>query len=69
MESRRKKFSAAFKAKLALAAVKSLEKGFEETLTVIRLGLSEWLRRSFRSTNLIESCFSRADNLCGDVKH
>lgn len=51
------------------AAARSLDEGFEETLTVNRLGLSEQLRQLFRSTNIIESCFSLADDLCRNVKH
>lgn len=51
------------------AAAKSLEEGFEETLTVNRLSLPENLRRTFSSTNTIESCFSLADDLCRNVKH
>jgi len=51
------------------AAAKSLEEGFEETLTVNRLGLPEQLRRLFSSTNIIESCFSLSDDLCRNVKH
>ena len=51
------------------AAARSLEEGFEETLTVNRLGLPEQLRRLFSSTNIIESCFSLADDLCRNVKH
>jgi len=37
------------------SAAKSLREGLEETLTVQRLGLPEQLRRSLRSTNIIES--------------
>jgi putative transposase len=55
-------------ASINLAAAKSLEEGFDETLTVIRMGLPELLRKSFSSTNLIQSCFSRADDLCRNVK-
>jgi len=55
-------------ASINLAAARSLEEGFDETLTVIRLGLPELLRKSLSSTNLIESCFSRADDLCRNVK-
>jgi len=51
------------------AAARSLEEGFEETLTINRLGLSEQLRRLFSSTNIIESCFSLADDMCRNVKH
>jgi len=40
-------------------AARSLEEGLEETLTLHRLGRNEKLRRSFSSTNLIESCFAR----------
>jgi transposase-like protein len=41
--------------KLNPSAAKSLREGLEETLTVLRLGLPEQLRRSLRSTNIIES--------------
>ena len=41
----------------------------EETLTINRLGLPLQLRRLFSSTNIIESCFSRAGDLCRGVKH
>lgn len=37
------------------SAVNSLEEGFEETLTVHRLGVHKELRRSFTTTNMIES--------------
>jgi putative transposase len=50
-------------------AARSLEEGFEEKLTVNLLRLSEQLRRLFSSTNIIESCFSLADDLCRNVKH
>ena len=50
------------------AAARSLEEGFDQTLTVNRLGLPEQLRRLFSSTNIIESCFSLADDLCRNVK-
>lgn len=39
-------------------AAASLHEGMEETLTIHRLTLPEELRKSLRSTNLIESCFS-----------
>jgi len=38
-----------------LSAVNSLEEGFEETLTLHRLGLFEKLGRSFKTTNAIEN--------------
>ncbi len=37
------------------SAVASLEEGLEESLTVQRLGLSKELRRSLKTTNVIES--------------
>jgi transposase-like protein len=49
------------------AAAASLEEGMEETLTINRLGLPPQLRRLFSSTNMIESCFSRAGDLCRRV--
>jgi len=50
------------------AAARSLEEGMEETLTINRLSLPPQLRRLFASTNIIESCFSRAGDLCRGVK-
>jgi len=35
---------------------------------VNKLGLSQELRRLFGSKNMIESCLSRAHDLCGNVK-
>ncbi len=49
-------------------AARSLEEGLEETLTVTRLGLHEDLIKTFASTNLIESCFSRTEELTRRVK-
>lgn len=37
------------------SAVRSLEEGFEETLTIHRIGMHEELKRSFKTTNIIES--------------
>ncbi len=51
------------------AAARSLEEGFEETLTVNRLQLPSQLRRLLASTNIIESCFSLTGDLCHNVKH
>lgn len=48
---------------------KRRESSVEETLTINRLGLPPQLRRIFSSTNLIESCFSRAGDLCRGVNH
>jgi transposase-like protein len=41
-------------------AAASLREGMAETLTVTRLGLPESLCRSLKSTNIVESSFSRA---------
>jgi len=38
-----------------ISAVNSLEEGFEETLTLHRLGMFEKLGRSFKTTNVIEN--------------
>jgi len=38
-------------------AARSLEEGMQETLTVVRLGLSDLLRRTFATTNPLESAF------------
>jgi len=40
------------------SAVNSLEEGFEETLTIQRLGMHRELMRSFKTTNMIESVMS-----------
>ena len=40
------------------SAARSLEEGLEETLTIHRLELPESLRKTLRSTNPIENCFS-----------
>jgi len=50
------------------AAARSLEEGLEETLTINRLRLPSQRRRLFAGTNLIESCFSRAGDLCRGVQ-
>jgi transposase-like protein len=50
------------------AAAHSLEEGFEETLTINRLGLSPQFRRLLASTNVIESCLSRVGDGCRNVK-
>jgi len=49
-------------------AAHSLEEGLEETLTVIRLGLTGDLKRFFSSTNAIESLFSRVRQITRRVK-
>jgi len=50
------------------SAVKSLEEGLEETLTIHRLGMMPDLRKSFRTTNCIESVNSMAKDLTRNVK-
>ena len=50
------------------SAARSLEEGMEETLTVHRLGVPEQLRRTLRSTNVIESAFSIVETICRNVK-
>lgn len=53
---------------LSPAAAASLREGLEETLTLHRLGVPESLRRTLRSTNPIESCFSATRKRCRNVK-
>ncbi len=50
------------------SAARSLEEGLEETLTLHRLDVPDSLRRSLRTTNIIENCFSKARHLCRNVK-
>lgn len=50
------------------SAAASLREGLEETLTLHRLGLPDSLRKSFQSTNLIESALSVASDVAGRVK-
>jgi transposase-like protein len=49
-------------------AAASLEEGLEETLTVVRLGVPEQLRRTLATTNPIESAFSVAESVTRRVK-
>lgn len=49
-------------------AAASLREGMEETLTVIRLGVPELLRKTLATTNPIESAFSVAENVTARVK-
>ena len=50
------------------AAAGSLDEGFEELMTVNKLKLPASLRKLFGSTNMIESCYSVAGDLCRNVK-
>jgi transposase-like protein len=49
-------------------AAASLEEGLDETLTVIRLGIPEILRRTLSNTNVIESALSVTRNVTARVK-
>jgi len=51
------------------SAVKSLDEGLEESLTVYRLGLHEALRRSFTTTNTIESVMAQIGQKTDRVDH
>ena len=50
------------------SALSSLEKGFEETLTLHRLGLMPMLKDSFRTTNCIENVNSLLAQLTHNVR-
>ena len=50
------------------SAARSLEKGLEETLTIHRLQVPDALRKTLRSTNPIENCFSFKQKYCRNVK-
>lgn len=54
--------------RINISAAESLEEGFEETLTLHRLGIPSVLRVSFSTTNLIESSFSRVRTVIRNVK-
>jgi transposase-like protein len=49
--------------------VKSLEEGLEETLTIHRIGLHRELRRSFSTTNIIESIHALVEQATSKVDH
>jgi len=53
---------------LAPGAAASLREGLDETLTVIDLGLPKLLRKSFSTTNAIESAFSGVRGVTRHVK-
>jgi len=50
------------------SAARSLEEGFEETLTVHKLRVPDQLRRTLSCTNVIESAFSIVETVCRNVK-
>jgi transposase-like protein len=51
------------------SAVRSLEEGFEETLTIHRLGMHEELKRSFKTTNIIESVMAVVGQKTGKIDY
>jgi transposase-like protein len=51
------------------SAVASLDEGFEETLTLHRLGVFPLVGRSLKTTNVLESVNSQAEERCGRVDH
>jgi hypothetical protein len=53
---------------LGRIAAASLEEGWEETLTVMRLGVPELLRKTLATTNPIESAFSVAESVTRRLK-
>jgi transposase-like protein len=50
------------------SAARSLEEGLDETITLHRIGVPTELRRVLRTTNPIESAFSRVRTVCQNVK-
>lgn len=62
------KTTAAWLARLSPAAAASLREGMEETLTVVKLGLPELLRRTLATTNPVESALSVAAKVTARVK-
>ena len=54
--------------RISPAAAASLEEGLKETLTVVRLGVPELLRKTLATTNPIESAFSVAESVTRRVK-
>lgn len=51
------------------SAVASLDEGFEDTLTLHRLGVFPLVGRSLKTTNLLESVNAQAEQRCGRVDH
>jgi len=52
-----------------MSASRSMEEGLEETLTIHRLGLNEYLKRSFTTTNIIENVNSQIERYLKKIKH
>ena len=51
------------------SAVRNLDEGLEETLTLHRLGLYSLIGRSLKTTNIIESVNAQAEERCGKVDY
>jgi putative transposase len=51
------------------SAVESLDEGFEETLTLHRLGVFAVLGKSFKTTNCLESINAQAEERCQKIDH
>ncbi|MFZ5506542.1 MAG: IS256 family transposase, partial [Pseudomonadota bacterium] len=62
------KTTATWLARLSPAAAASLREGMEETLTVVKLGLPDLLRRTLATTNPVESALSVAAKVTARVK-
>jgi transposase-like protein len=62
------KTTAAWLARISPTAAASLREGMEETLTVVKLGLPELLRRTLATTNPVESALSVAAKVTARVK-
>jgi transposase-like protein len=62
------KTTAAWLQRLSPAAAASLREGMEETLTVVKLGLPDLLRRTLATTNPVESALSVAAKVTARVK-
>lgn len=62
------KTTAAWLARISPAAAASLREGMEETLTVVKLGLPDLLRRTLATTNPVESALSVAAKVTARVK-
>jgi transposase-like protein len=55
--------------KCNMSAVKSMEEGFEETLTLHRLGIYALIGHSLKTTNCLESINSAIERRCGKVTY
>lgn len=62
------KTTAAWLQRISPAAAASLREGLEETLTVVKLGLPDLLRRTLATTNPVESALSVAAKVTARVK-